>query len=1070
MASDFQDLDDAVRACMDPLCNPERKARATAICSELKSSADGWRIAAEKYAQFHGAGPPSADSQILWFFYLQVVEDMLRGREHSCSYESLSQQDWVYLRNTILQVFQGSRQTPPFIANKFAQIVALLIRRTYVQGLWASAFSDLTSVGSERLTGTQETDNTVYILDTLIGILQSVDEEVVSRELNRSDEENKLNTKIKDTMRLKDVALIVGFLENCTRWAAGCAPGTFSYSLGNRCLGVLSTYVIWIDINFVVNQQFLSFLYDCSTLKGIRIGASQVMMEIGRKGMPDESKVQLLEMCNHVQYITEQIRGFQNLNLNPSAGRTPETDEERELFSFMYAIARLVDAIGEVLIAICLHIRSDKYGPSTPAPTPNSTPRGTASSIGSEGRDGSPNGIKLNGGLALNYDSDLQPISKSPELVLSCTSMLDNLFAALLWYLQYGDEDMVEIVHEYGRSYIGLQKQLKGSKTGGWGPRESERLYQILSVIADRMKMPQDLDPDNDDMERFEDFRLELKTLFDNVAHTDSRMTMEFVKDTLTRVLQGLPNGASSEQTAKEVERSLKMFHYLLEALPGNPFADPEISNEVFSMMEHILTSKVTEVNSKMVMIEYFENAVRYAPFFKTKREYLPIILRMFCSNAALGSQNAAMRSRIAYLLMRFVRQMRVELNTYADDLLGQFQPYMSIVPQAGLPFHGLDISDQLYLYEAAGLMVTADGVPNSQRRAHMESIVGLVINDFREVVNRQLWQNPDANTATMYGTYLANVIQAVTASSKGFTTAAGVKTSDCQSLFKNCLELFLEVSHVPASRDRIRNALRQYLHRMIACLGEDLLPYLSVAIHKLLDDSNYRDVRDLLPFINNVMVKFKGKMEAILNAELIVIVRSIFNSSESLSHELNDTVTPQEILELKKSYFSFLYALSNNGLLNVFRSDANRVHFQEILGTVLQGSEEEDPTIQKSSFAFLRKLVELWGTEKNDDLSGFDDFILTQVFTKSFMTPMRPSFDLDDAQTVLALNEISELHIAINKAYGKTFVDYISLQYLPSIQMPQDQIQKYVQTLAQNNAKKLRKFLTGLIKLARGQ
>ena len=54
--------------------------------------------------------------------------------------------------------------------------------------------------------------------------------------------------------------------------------------------------------------------------------------------------------------------------------------------------------------------------------------------------------------------------------------------------------------------------------------------------------------------------------------------------------------------------------------------------------------------------------------------------------------------------------------------------------------------------------------------------------------------------------------------------------------------------------------------------------------------------------------------------------------------------------------------------------------------------------------FSILRKLVDLWGGKEHP--VGFDDFIYKNIVPACFMAPMKPTFDLNDAQTVLALHE----------------------------------------------------------------
>lgn len=105
--------------------------------------------------------------------------------------------------------------------------------------------------------------------------------------------------------------------------------------------------------------------------------------------------------------------------------------------------------------------------------------------------------------------------------------------------------------------------------------------------------------------------------------------------------------------------------------------------------------------------------------------------------------------------------------------------------------------------------------------------------------------------------------------------------------------------------------------------------------------------------------------------------------------------------------------------------------NIERVVFTIIQGAVDfPDPIAQKTCFIILSKLVELWGEKTNcldywffslqcflvfmfrcvlikpaggkDGMVGFPDFIYKHIVPACFLAPLKPTFDLSDAQTVL--------------------------------------------------------------------
>jgi len=93
---------------------------------------------------------------------------------------------------------------------------------------------------------------------------------------------------------------------------------------------------------------------------------------------------------------------------------------------------------------------------------------------------------------------------------------------------------------------------------------------------------------------------------------------------------------------------------------------------------------------------------------------------------------------------------------------------------------------------------------------------------------------------------------------SKGFTGQQTVKLNGCTEVYVETLQMFLHALKVPVHRSALHQGVRQFLHRMVVCLDADILPFIPVAMQSLLENADVRELYDFIPFVNQVVQKFK--------------------------------------------------------------------------------------------------------------------------------------------------------------------------------------------------------------------
>lgn len=93
---------------------------------------------------------------------------------------------------------------------------------------------------------------------------------------------------------------------------------------------------------------------------------------------------------------------------------------------------------------------------------------------------------------------------------------------------------------------------------------------------------------------------------------------------------------------------------------------------------------------------------------------------------------------------------------------------------------------------------------------------------------------------------------------SKAFSNKQTVKHCGCSGVYLDCLQTFLPALSCPVQKEVLRGGVRTFLHRMIICLEEEVLPFIPTASEHMLKDCEAKDLQEFIPLINQITAKFK--------------------------------------------------------------------------------------------------------------------------------------------------------------------------------------------------------------------
>ena len=176
------------------------------------------------------------------FWCLQTVEEILNHK-----YEALTQSERAGLQNWLITlVCQASvMHQQVFLQNKLAQVYALLMRHEYPEQ-WQTPLTALL----------QHLEAGEHVIVMFLRVLRALDAEIINPECHRNASDAAVAMRVKDAIRLQcmqDIArawyVIVEHLH------------ASNVAVVKECLLTMSSYITWIDLELVANDQVLHALY-----------------------------------------------------------------------------------------------------------------------------------------------------------------------------------------------------------------------------------------------------------------------------------------------------------------------------------------------------------------------------------------------------------------------------------------------------------------------------------------------------------------------------------------------------------------------------------------------------------------------------------------------------------------------------------------------------------------------------------------------------------------------------------------------------------------------------------------
>ncbi|CAJ0558578.1 unnamed protein product, partial [Mesorhabditis spiculigera] len=486
---------------------------------------------------------------------------------------------------------------------------------------------------------------------------------------------------------------------------------------------------------------------------------------------------------------------------------------------------------------------------------------------------------------------------------LAALSLVRELVPIALQVLGHEEAEISELVIDFIRSYVLIVNASNEAET-------LEFLKRVVQVSLRRYTMPFELEPDGEgeDEIKFHEYRTQLRSLINPIGTRRPQLVVEPVEQMVAQVLS-----SGKTMNIRQVEATIQLVYSLADMIPAN-FPNTAKDKDVWLVRAAqlplaLLDAVPLDGRSKQVHIQYFENVCRYEKLVGTSpNKVVPHVAAAFLDERGLGFPSDKVRSRIAYLFVRFVKAQKQALSPLVSEMVPRIAPILA--PGAVTP---LSPEDQGFLFEVTATLIVFGNLEPQQKRQFFEELIGTVATRFQQgmLELQAARQQGIPEEITRCETSLTTVVSHASRLSKAFSKDVTMNSQSSADLFMNILTLFLD-QLTPVNAFLLEN-IRQLTNRLVVCIEQEMLRLLPRVLGKFSECSSELDqMHHLLILCHQVVTKYKKSiLHTGSNLGTILSQAARFASDPEVQAKFRqDSVNKSALLMCQRSFAQFLYAV----------------------------------------------------------------------------------------------------------------------------------------------------------------
>ena len=287
-----------------------------------------------------------------------------------------------------------------------------------------------------------------------------------------------------------------------------------------------------------------------------------------------------------------------------------------------------------------------------------------------------------------------------------------------------------------------------------------------------------------------------------------------------------------------------------------------------------------------------------------------------------------------------------------------------------------LAFADRLHLYDVCGLLISRC-IEDAQVEPLMRTLMAPLLERLAggkqglfSLCMRAGHTAPPGQDAV--GDYFSRTIKAIGFVTKTFPPAL---PPPVREIFRAALESAGSVLSGLPAHSEVRAQCIFLLHRMVACLGPNLVPYLPSSLPSLISTTNSQNALETFQLINQFVAKYPLPMNTVMVPLFVPIVQKLFSvmpqqwtprGSDAKVVPTNAQVLAESLLNV---FVLFIQNIVCNNMATTVLLDRQAAlpFLPQVLGSLLQACKSvPDPVLVKSVFMIFRSLARTW-IEKDD-------------------------------------------------------------------------------------------------------